>query len=81
MVNSTTYCSRSADVTIELRFNGFVIPVAQLGPDFLILDDPVDQPSGEAEIMLRVDDDEQRWPVFLPDGLSRDRRTIRLRNH
>jgi hypothetical protein len=81
MANNTSYSSRSADVTIELRFNGTIIPVAQLGPDFLILDDPVEHPSGEAEIVLRVDENEQRWPVFLPDGLSRDRQTIRIRNH
>jgi hypothetical protein len=80
MATTRAYYGRSADVKIELRINGLVIPVAQLGPDFLILDDPVEHPPRDAEIVLRVDKNEHRWRVALPDGLSFDRRTIRIEN-
>jgi hypothetical protein len=33
-----THCAHSADVTIGLLINGIWLPVAQLGPDFLLLD-------------------------------------------
>ncbi|HWW02484.1 MAG TPA: hypothetical protein VNZ64_22490 [Candidatus Acidoferrum sp.] len=59
----------SADVRINLVFNGQSIPVAQLGPGFLLLDAPADHPPGEASIVLRVDQIEERWNVLLPDGI------------
>jgi hypothetical protein len=60
----------SADVRLELRLNGHVLPVAQLGPDFLVLRNPVNHPPAEAEIALSIDGHESRWPVYLQDGLS-----------
>jgi hypothetical protein len=36
--------SHSADVTIQLSVNGISLPVAQLGPDFLLLDAVADHP-------------------------------------
>ena len=51
-------------------FSGHSIPVAQLGPDFLLLDAPADHPPGPASILLRVDQSEQRWDVRLPNGIS-----------
>ena len=60
----------SADVRINLVFSGHSIPVAQLGPGFLLLDAPADHPPGDASIILRVDQCEERWEVRLPDGIS-----------
>ena len=50
--------------------SGHSIPVAQLGPDFLLLDAPADHPPGPASIFLRVDQSERRWDVRLPNGIS-----------
>jgi len=60
----------SADVRISLMFGGHSIPVAQLGPGFLLLDAPVDHPPGSASILLRVDQSERRWDIRLPNGIS-----------
>ena len=60
----------SADVMISLMFRGQSIPVAQLGPDFLLLDGPADHAPGPASILLRVDQSEKRWDVRLPNGIS-----------
>jgi hypothetical protein len=62
----------SADVRIDLILNGDSIPVAQLGPGFLLLDAPNDHPPGLASIFLRVDQSEERWNVHLPKGISAD---------
>lgn len=60
----------SADVRIHLILKSDSIPVAQLGPDFLLLDAPTDYPPGPASIVLRVDQSERRWNILLPNGIS-----------
>lgn len=69
----------SADVRIELRVNGHVMPVAQLGPDFLVLRTPTDHPPTDAEIRMSIDGDESRWTVRLADGISSSQRKTRIR--
>lgn len=54
------------------------LPIAQLGPDFLILETPADLSVNEAEIVLRVDANERRWSVRLPDGLSATAQRTRI---
>jgi hypothetical protein len=63
----------SAEVHMQLNLNGFVLPIGQLGPDFLILRDPTDHPPAEAEIVMSIDGEERRWNVHLPDGISVDK--------
>jgi hypothetical protein len=69
----------SADVRMELRLDGHVLPIAQLGPDFLILTHPLDHPPAEAEIALSIDGHESRWPVRLHEGISATQRRTRIR--
>ena len=47
--------SHSARVRMELRLNGSVLAISHLGPDYLILAQPVDHPPGRAEIAMSVD--------------------------
>ena len=60
----------SAIDNIRLLLNGDDIPVAQMGPDYLFIDSPVDRQPGEATLVLKVDLNESRWQVWLPDGIS-----------
>lgn len=62
--------AHSAQVHMRLVVEGVDLPIAQLGPDFLILETPTDLRVGKAEIILQVDASERRWTVALPDGLS-----------
>ena len=55
---------------MSLLVNGRAVPVAQLGPDFLLLDEPLDLPAGDASMVMHVDQEERRWNVRLPDGSS-----------
>jgi hypothetical protein len=40
-----------------------------MGPNFLLLDDTVEHPPANAEIVLSVDGQAERWTVRLPNGL------------
>ncbi len=53
-----------------LLVNGSSLPIAQMGPDFLLLDNGIDHPPDRAGIVLRVDSSERRWEVLLPDGIK-----------
>jgi hypothetical protein len=60
----------SAVVRIELHVNGSVLSIGQLGPDFIMLDDPADHPPCDAEIAMWVDGHASRCPVRLVDGIA-----------
>lgn len=70
--------AHSADVRIELRLNGFVIPIDQLGPDFFISRHVVDHPPAVGEMRLSIDGQERRWSVNLTDGMSAHREETRI---
>jgi hypothetical protein len=61
--------SHSSIVKIRLLINGCSIDVAQMGPDCLFINSPIDAPPGEATIVLTVDETERHWKVLLPDGI------------
>jgi hypothetical protein len=60
----------SAEVRMELRVHDQVLSIGQLGPDFLILENPADHPPADAEITVWIDGRERRWKVHLPDGIE-----------
>ncbi len=55
---------------MELVLADCVVPITQMGGSFIILKSPKDYPPGNAEIVLQVDDAEDRFQVLLPDGLN-----------
>jgi hypothetical protein len=55
----------SAEVELYLLVDGRRLPVAQVGKDFLILRDPVDVPSGYAELSITIDGNEQIHQIIL----------------
>ena len=58
--------------------NGCVLPVAQLGPTFLILRTPVDHPTCDAEIAMSIDGRERRWAVNLVEGITKAERKTKI---
>jgi hypothetical protein len=60
----------STQVNMKLLVNGSSIPVAQMGPDFLLLKETIEHPPANASIVMQVDASERRWNVRLPDGIS-----------
>lgn len=63
---------------MRLLVNELTVPVVQLGPDFLLLDAPVDLPAGDASVVMQVDEQERRWDVRLPDGSSASSRRVAI---
>jgi len=55
---------------MELRVNGSVLNISHLGPDYLILTQPVDHPPAQAEVVMSIDGKQSRWAVHLPAGVS-----------
>jgi hypothetical protein len=60
----------SAQVKMQLLVNGGSVRVVQMGPDFLLVEEPFDHPPADASVVLQVDGSERRWNVLLPEGLS-----------
>lgn len=55
---------------MRLDVAGRSLPIAQLGPDFLILGQPVELAPTRGEVVMSIDGGERRWPVGLPNGLA-----------
>jgi hypothetical protein len=61
----------SAHVEMQLLLpGGDSLPVAQSGPDFLILEQPATRPPTPAELVVDVDGSVSRYPCFLTNGIS-----------
>jgi len=65
----TTRGGHSADVRIALAVHGHVFSVAELGPGFVVLRNPISPPPADAELTLSIDGYERRWRVELIDGI------------
>jgi hypothetical protein len=71
----------SAIVRMELCVNGHVLPIAHLGPSFLVLETPFDHPPADAEIGMSIDGKEDRWRVRLADGIKSTERKTTISRH
>jgi hypothetical protein len=60
----------SSHVMMQLFIDGKVLSIGQLGPDFIILENPTDHPPADAEIAVWIDGRERRWSVSLPEGID-----------
>ena len=52
---------------------GEILPVAQSGPDFLILEHPVVRPPSEATLVINEDGSITTFPSWLPNGINGER--------
>lgn len=55
---------------MHLSVNGHVLRIGHLGPDYVILDNPIEHPPCDAEISMSVDGIKSRLQVHLVRGLS-----------
>ena len=78
MIAKSSQGGHSAQVKMRLLVNGGSIPVVQMGQDFLLVDAPFDHPSGDASLVLQVDQSERRWNVRLPNGISADSKRVAI---
>ncbi len=69
----------SARVTMQLQVNGVTLRVAQMGRNFLLLQETANHPAGAASITMRVDENERTWSVVLPTGISPASKRVPIR--
>ena len=72
-MNSAAY---SAQVDMYLILNGRQFDLGQMGPQHCIVRDPAKTPPSSGVIVLTVDGNETRLPVFLPNGISASSRRV-----
>ena len=68
----------SAEVRMRLLVDGQSLPIAQMGPDFIILKEAAEHPPTDAMLELCIDASERRWKVRLPHGISSDSLTVAI---
>jgi hypothetical protein len=73
-----SYGAHSAQVKMRLLVNGLSLRITHMGPDFVLVDSPIDHVPGEASIFLKVDESESQWSVRLPEGISKDSNRVAL---
>jgi hypothetical protein len=78
MIALSSQGGHSAQVKMRLLVNGCSISVVQMGPDFLLVDAPINHPPGDASVILKVDESERRWNVRLPDGISAESKRVAI---
>jgi hypothetical protein len=69
-----------ANVVMAVQVNGHALSIAQMGPDFLLLDEPIDYPAGIAQVLLSVDGHEARWAVRPPEGIRLGEKRVSVSN-
>jgi hypothetical protein len=77
-MKASSYGGHSAIVKMQLRFNGTSMPIAKMGPDYIVVNSAQDHPPCEATIELRVDESESLWNVWLPNGISAGSKRVAL---
>lgn len=76
---STNRYSTIAD--FELLANGQSYAVAQVAPIFLILDSPQQIPPGDAELIIRVEEEVIRRQIALPEGATKEMRQVPIQRY
>ena len=67
---SNSYGGHSALVHMRLLLEGRRFRIAQMGPDFLLVESPSDHPPTRATIEMQVDGFHRTWEVDLPQGIK-----------
>lgn len=63
---------------MRLLVNGASLPIAQMGPDFLLMDKAGNHPACEATIVFSVDDSGRNWVVRLPEGMTEGQERVAI---
>lgn len=79
MVDAPKTSGYSATVRLELRVADCRIPLAQVGPDWVIPRRPHALPPTEAELIVTIDDHVETSTVVLDDGMSAEQPFVPIR--
>jgi hypothetical protein len=54
------------------------LAVAQVGPDFMIVESPIELPPMPAELIVEIDGHAKRRSIYLPDGIRKTASRTRI---
>ena len=77
-MSSTPVIRRSAVADFELIVADRSFSVAQVAPDFIILQTATEIPPGPAMLFIRIEGRETRRTLELPDGASASSTRVRI---
>lgn len=63
---------------MHLVLDGRILSIGQLGPDFLILDTPIDHPPATGTLFFSIDGNERERQVRLPEGITAGSRRVSI---
>lgn len=63
---------------MHLVIEGRILSVGQLGPDFLLVDQPIEYPPGVATLFFSVDGEPRERQVYLPEGISSAKQRVAI---
>ena len=78
MIAISSTGGHSAQVKMSLLLDGNSIPVVQMGPDFVLIETTVEHSPCIASLVFQVDQNESRWNVYLPKGLSPNTKKVAI---
>jgi hypothetical protein len=78
MMAEQNHGAHSARVEMRLFIEGASLGITHMGPDFVLVESPVDMAPGRARVFLKVDDSESQRNVWLPKGISKDCNRVAL---
>jgi hypothetical protein len=73
------YNGYSANVSLSLLIDEAVLSLSHVGPSFIVVQDeckPI--PAGDAEIVIKVDQSEDKYKIFLPYGVPGPRQVVQF---
>ena len=73
---SNSQAGYSASVRLELWINDVAHELAEIGPTWVYLREPLSLPPCAGEVVMTVDGHRETWPVALPNGCSPDSPTV-----
>jgi hypothetical protein len=77
MSNPARGTGYSATVKLQLIVGDRTLELGQIGPDAVWLRENAEIDPCDATVVMTVDGRRHEWPVYLPDGLSRESREAR----
>ncbi len=61
---------------MHLQLKDRILPLGQIGPDFILLKKAIDHPPTSGRLFLAIDGNEREWDIYLPQGMSAQSRMV-----
>jgi len=65
MARDTSLDRHSSVVALQLELSGRVYPLAQIGPDFVVLQEPAQLSAGRGTLVMVADGTRRQWDVCV----------------